>query len=81
MFLVLWLLSSQSGILGKNPAQRTDRCASPWAPAFSPPLCIFGLFLVFAARLGRSVGKCVCALFQEAETQLLVSSSQASERL
>ena len=55
-------------------------------PAFSPPLRVFGLFLVqhlgvFVARLVRSGGKCVYAIFQEAETQPLVFSLQASERL
>ena len=58
----------------------------PDRPAFSPPLRVFGLFLVrhpgvSVARLGRSGGKCVYAIFQEAETQPLVFSSQASERL
>ena len=42
VFLAVWLLSSQSGIRRKNPAQRTDGCAGPWSlvpdwPAFSPP--------------------------------------------
>ena len=58
----------------------------PNRPAFSPPLRVLGLFLVqhpgvFIACLVRSGGKCVYAIFQEAETQPLVFSLQASERL
>ena len=36
MFLALRLLSCQSGIRGKNPAQRSERCAIPCSPGPRP---------------------------------------------